>query len=227
MRAIAHLGTLTGRLVRVQWNQADDLAWAASSCRMVDEVEFEKSNTDQPLTDDASLGLDDFREHFAIQARTQIRVDADLVDASIRVYSDDGFALAIYEAGSFSDDAEYFFVEPRQVVALAHPQPTGCKAFTKNGVTLKTGKIYTVDLRFWQRGGGKCLKVGCHTADASRCCWRWRASAGRMWWGGGLAASVCAHWVVAQRLLIDRTMCRLKCALPAKPTGSRWLAGSL
>lgn len=144
----------------MQWNQSDDdKHWGETHCRMLRDVSFPLSNKDTPLSEAA--GLDTFREHFAMQARTQLRITEDITDADLRVTSDDGFALSITEVGAFGGDEDLFLSAPVEVAALAYPQPVYCKSFDTSGVTLEAGKIYNVDLRFWQRRGYKCLQARC------------------------------------------------------------------
>lgn len=134
---------------------------------MLPDIDFEEQRHDDvPIS--TKWGLETFKEHFAMRARTQLRPDVDMVNADFRVYANDGFAMEIREVGEVGVDGDKLLSHPSLVAELAHPQSTPCKPFDKVGVTLRKGKVYTIDVKYWQGQRSKCLKVCCLHHD--HCC---------------------------------------------------------
>ena len=152
----------------MQWYQDKDAEWAKQQCRSLPYINFHTRNRCQPIAHD--YGLAGFKALFAMRARTQLRVD-ETFSAAIRIYSNDGFALSIHEVGTFTGDGDTFYEDYKVLGKLAHPQQTTCKAFTLAAVTFESGKIYAVDVKYYQTSGDKCLKVALSilAAELGRC----------------------------------------------------------
>jgi hypothetical protein len=125
---------------------------------MLNYINFHSRSSCQPLAYGFDLGA--FKSTFAMRARTQLR-PTNTFSAQIRVDSDDGFALAIYEVGTANGTSGDTFYSAFSVVAkLAFPQPTACQSFyLPTETTFQADKIYVFDLKYYDIGGDKCIKV--------------------------------------------------------------------
>lgn len=141
----------------VQWEQMADRDWATENCRMVPEVHFSNTGSSVPASDQD--GLDVFYEHFAMRARTQLRFAEDVFNADFKMRGDDGWAFSLLAVGVSTTGGDRFFAQPRVVTTMSRPGPGGCQTFTRTGINLFKGVIYSVDVKYWQRTGGKCLMV--------------------------------------------------------------------
>lgn len=150
------LQSLLSTTARMQWYQGTDAEWTKKQCRSLSYINFHTRSRCQPIAHD--YGLAGYKTLFAMRARSQFRV-AKTVTAAVRIYSNDGFALSIHEVGTFSKDGEAFYEDYKVVAKLAHPQTTTCKAFTLAAETFEGGKIYVIDIKYYQTTGDKCLKV--------------------------------------------------------------------
>jgi hypothetical protein len=154
---------LRGRIV--QWNQDASLDWEKSHCRMVGAVQFEDRGFSEPIS--ADYGLSGFRDYFAMRARTQLRFNVTTV-CDILVVHDDGMSLAIYEIGTVdATGTDTFYTAPKVVRKAASPGATVPQSQPLTGVTFEAGKVYTIDLKYWQRWGLKVLKVSSAHSTAS------------------------------------------------------------
>jgi hypothetical protein len=159
---------------------------------MLSFINFHSRSGCQPIAYD--YGLANFKSLFAMRARTQFRPTSTF-SAQVRVDSDDGFALAIYEVGTTNRTTGDNFYSSQSVVAkLAFPQPTECKSFfLPKETTFQAGRIYVFDLKYYDIGGDKCIKaraslclkdlMSCRTAS------RWLAL------GGTEFCRVAANWL--------------------------------
>lgn len=133
-----------------------DPEWRESNCRMVKYINFHPRSAGEPLAH--VYGLDRFSANFLVRARTQWRPSEDM-RVSLQVYASDGFQLDLREVGvagdedSMHDDAEV-------VLRLMQPQAqAACQRRASPYVTLRRGRIYTLDALYWEGSGGKCFKV--------------------------------------------------------------------
>jgi hypothetical protein len=142
----------------LQWDLVNNREWADSHCRMMERISFFLRSTEEPIA--RSYGLDEFKEHFAMRARTQLRLKQDWI-GHILVYSDDGFQLDIHEVGEWSSDpdTDRMLSDYRVVTRIAHPRPRVCESTLSPKITLSASKVYLLDLKYWQRWGYKCLRV--------------------------------------------------------------------
>ena len=144
--------------VCVQWEQMADVEWSANNCRMVDELQFMPETAAAVLSETDGL---DFVNNFAMRGQTQLRPEEDMLDLLFRVHSNDGFSLSIFEVGTTSADGDVFHYHPTLIETFANPYPcvNVCRTMDKAGIDLYHGKIYIIDVKYWQNGSGKCLHV--------------------------------------------------------------------
>jgi hypothetical protein len=140
----------------MQWYQDKDPKWAQQNCRMIPYIQFDLRGFSEPIAN--SFGLQNFKDYFAMRARSQYRLPS-TITGDVQIWHDDGMAFALYEIGTFSGKIDTFYAEAKVVAKVAHPEPTVWVPQTIKGVTLEAGKIYVADVKYWQRWGHKGLKV--------------------------------------------------------------------
>eukprot|EP00892_Ulva_mutabilis_P011280 jgi/Ulvmu1/8524/UM044_0058.1 len=153
---VKELSTVPG----MSWTDAFDPDWRTSNCRMVKYVNFHPRSATEPLAH--VYGLERFVANFRLRARTQWRQSAD-VRVSLQVYASDGFQLDVREvgvAGGGAGGADAMHDDAELVLRLVQPEAqAACKRRASRYVTLRRGRIYTVDALYWTGSGNKCLKI--------------------------------------------------------------------
>ena len=143
----------------------------AQHCRMLDRVHFDLRGHSEPIA--RSFGLDSFVEYFAMRVRTQWRIKRS-ARGTLAVWHDDGAAFSVHELGSFTGDSEQWLDAPKLVAHAAFPKPTVWRKTEARSVQFEAGKVYVMDVKFWQRWGQKGLKARPVAAAAGWlhvCCW--------------------------------------------------------
>jgi hypothetical protein len=140
----------------MQWDSMQNVQWAEANCRMVRYIGFHPRGSREPIA--SCYGLDQFKEKFAMRARTQLRL-ASAWSGRLLVYSDDGFQLDVHEIGQWNSTQDRLLQDYRIITRMAHPRGRACQGTISSELSLQTGKMYMLDAKYWQGTGSKCFKV--------------------------------------------------------------------